>query len=412
MNDKAYWIWLQQALGYAVKVDEIVSTFGHAKKVYEASHEERARSGAFTPRQLTKIRNTPLSVVDDIIQGCRECKCRVLTPDDERYPKKLFDLQDYPLVLYYLGDPDVLKNRMTIALVGTRKASQTGLKVAYRLSSSLAKSDVCVVSGGALGIDGASHLGALSEDGITCAVLGCGFLAKYKDSVANLKTDIAEKGLVLTEFAPRTPPIGRNFPVRNRIISALSYGVVVVEGSLKSGSLITARMAIEQGRELFAVPGDAINSLHSGTIELIRNGATPVFSCRDVLSVFEFIYPDLVDYENINDTPLYENRKPVDFSKVTYGVTAVYTKDNIPEEVMEKVINDRKDEEEKQTEKAKILKGNDKDVYEVLTFEPMHIDDIMRALPHLTPGKIMVSLTHLEMDEMVLSDNGKKYRRK
>ena len=172
MNDKAYWIWLQQALGYAVKVDEIVSTFGHAKKVYEASHEERARSGAFTPRQLTKIRNTPLSVVDD-----------------ERYPKKLFDLQDYPLVLYYLGDPDVLKNRMTIALVGTRKASQTGLKVAYRLSSSLAKSDVCVVSGGALGIDGASHLGALSEDGITCAVLGCGFLAKYKDSVANLKTD-------------------------------------------------------------------------------------------------------------------------------------------------------------------------------------------------------------------------------
>ena len=130
MNDKAYWIWLQQALGYAVKVDEIVSTFGHAKKVYEASHEERARSGAFTPRQLTKIRNTPLSVVDDIIQGCRECKCRVLTPDDERYPKKLFDLQDYPLVLYYLGDPDVLKNRMTI--IGPANAGIGKINDVYR----------------------------------------------------------------------------------------------------------------------------------------------------------------------------------------------------------------------------------------------------------------------------------------
>lgn len=412
MNDKAYWIWLQQALGYAVKVDEIVASFGHAKDVYEATAEERARSGAFTPKQLEKIKNTPLSVVDDVIKSCRECRCRVLTPDDERYPKKLFDLQNYPLVLYYYGNPEILKNRMCIALVGTRKASQTGLKVAYRLAASLVKSDTCVVSGGALGIDGAAHLGALSENGITCAVLGCGFLAKYRDSVANLKADIAENGLVVTEFAPRTPPVGRNFPIRNRIISALSYGVVVVEGSLKSGSLITARMAIEQGRELFAVPGDAINSLHSGTIELIRNGAVPVFSCRDVLSVFEFIYPELVNYHNIDDTPLYENRKNVDFSKVTYGVTSVYTKDNVPEEVMDKVICDRKEEEEKQSERAEALTGNEKDVYGILTYESMHIDDIMRNLTHLTPGKIMVSLTRLEMDGMVISDNGKKYRRK
>lgn len=412
MNDKAYWIWLQQALGYSVRVDEIVGTFGHAKRVYEATNEERARSGAFTSSQLTKLRNTPLNVVDDIIESCRECRCRVLTPDDERYPKRLFDIQDFPLVLYFYGDPCVLQNRMAIALVGTRRASQTGLKVAYRLSSSLAKSDVCVVSGGALGIDGAAHLGALSEEGITCAVLGCGFLAHYKDSVANLKKDIAEKGLVVTEFPPRTPPISRNFPVRNRIISALSHGVVVVEGSLKSGSLITARLAIKQGRELFAVPGDAINSLHSGTIDLIRNGATPVFSCSDVLSVFEFTHPGLVDYKGIDTSPLYENRKSVDFSKVTYAVTAVYTKENIPEEVMESVIDSRKDEEERNTEKEKTLSGNDKDVYEALSYEPLHIDDIMRKLPHLSPGKILVSLTHLEMDEMVLSDNGKKFRRK
>ncbi len=412
MNDKVYWVWLQQALGYAVNVDEIIGHFGNAKNIFEATPVERALSGVFSKKQLEKLKTTPLSVVDDIIESCRECRCRILTPDDERYPKKLIDLRNFPLVLYYYGNPEALKDKMTIALVGTRKASSTGLKVAGRLASSLARSGVVVVSGGALGIDGASHVGALSEDGVTVAVLGCGFLAKYRDAVANIKADIAEKGLVITEYPPRTPAIGRNFPVRNRIISALSYGVVVVEGAIGSGSLITARMAIEQGRELFAVPGDAINSLHSGTIELIRNGATPVFSCADVLSVFEFVYPELVDYESIEKSPLYENEKPLDFSKVTYGIAAVYTKESIPEEAVQELIEARAAEEEEIGKNAEKLTGNAKTVYEALSYEPIHIDDIMRKLPSLTPGKIMVSLTNLEMDNMIISDNGKKYRRK
>lgn len=412
MNDKAYWLWLQQALGYGVNVDEIIGHFKHAKRIYEATPLDRALSGVFTKKQLEKLKSTPLGVVDDIIQSCRECKCRILTPDDERYPKKLIDLRNYPLVLYYYGDPEVLKDKMTIALVGTRKASKTGLNVAGRLASSLAKSGAVVVSGGALGIDGASHIGALSEGGVTVAVLGCGFLAKYRDSVSSLKHEIVKNGLIVTEYPPRTPAIGRHFPVRNRIISALSYGVVVVEGALGSGSLITAQMAIDQGRELFAVPGDAINSLHSGTIELIRKGATPVFSCADVLSVYEFVYPELVDYEKIEKTPLYENCKPLDFSNVTYGVTAVYTQESIPEEAMAEVLEERAREEEEIGKNAEKFTGNEKAVYEVLSFEPMHIDDIMRNLTSLTPGKIMVSLTKLEMDNMIISDNGKKYRRK
>ncbi len=411
MNDKAYWLWLQQALGYGVNVDEIIGHFGHAKKIYEATPLDRALSGVFTKKQLEKLKTTPLGVVDDIILSCRECRCRVLTPDDERYPKKLMDLRNFPLVLYYLGDPEILKDKMTIALVGTRKASKTGLTVAGRLASSLVKSGSVIVSGGALGIDGAAHMGALEEDGYTVAVLGCGFLAKYRDAVSSLKDNIKRKGLILTEYPPRTPAIGRQFPVRNRIISALSYGVVVVEGAIGSGSLITAQMAIDQGRELFAVPGDAIKSEHSGTIELIRKGATPVFSSADILAVFEFVYPELIDFEKVEKAPLYENEKPMDFSKVTYGVTAVYSKENIPEEVMAEVIEDRISREETD-KKAETLSGNEKIVYEALTNEPMHIDDIVRKLRPLTSGKIMVSLTRLEMDNMIASDNGKKYRRK
>lgn len=412
MNDKVYWVWLQQALGYGVNVDEIIGHFGNAKNIYEATPVERALSGAFTKKQLEKLKTTPLSVVDDIIESCKECRCRILTPDDARYPKKLIDLRNFPLVLYYYGDPEVLRDKMTIALVGTRKASQTGLNVAARLASSLVRSGAVVVSGGALGIDGASHIGALSEDGITVAVLGCGFLTNYRDAVANIKADIAQKGLVVTEYPPRTPAIGRNFPVRNRIISALSYGVVVVEGAMGSGSLITAEMAVEQGRELFAVPGDAINSLHSGTIELIRRGATPVFSCADVLSVFEFVRPELINYEKIDRKPLYENHKPLDFSKVTYSVTSVHTPQDIPESAMAEVLETRRIEEEENDKKAEKLTGNEKTVYDALSFGPMHIDDIIRKLNTLTPGKIMVSLTKLEMDNLVLSDNGKKYRRK
>ena len=411
MNDKAYWIWLQQALGYGVNVDEIIGHFGHPKKIYEATPVERALSGVFTKRQLQKLKETPFSVVDDIILHCKECRCRVLTPDDERYPKKLIDLRNFPLVLYYYGNPEVIKDKMTVALVGTRKASRTGLQVASRLASALVKSGAVVVSGGALGIDGAAHMGAVAEKGVTVAVLGCGFLANYHDSYATLKDEIIENGVAFTEYPPRTPAIGRHFPVRNRIISALSYGVVVVEGALGSGSLITAQMAIEQGRELFAVPGDAINSRHSGTIELIRKGATPVFSCADIMAVYEFVYPDIVDYSKVERTPLYENQFPMDFSKVTYGVTSVYSQDTIPDEVMKEVIEDRlsREENEKTAEK---LKDNEKTVYEVLTSEPVHIDDIMRKLPSLTPSKVMVSLTKLEMENLIVSDNGKKYRRK
>lgn len=412
MNDKAYWLWLQKALGVGINVDEIVACFGNAKNIYFASPVERATSGVFTRRQLEKIKETPLDVVDEIIESCRRCKCRVLTPDDGRYPKRLMEIRNFPLVLYYKGNPEILNNRMTIALVGTRKASQAGLNVANRLACSLVRSGCVVVSGGALGIDGAAHLGALSENGETVAVLGCGFLAKYRDSVTNLKDEITEKGLLISEYPPNTPAVGRNFPIRNRIISGLSCGVVVVEGSIGSGSLITAKSALEQKRELFAVPGDAINSLHSGTIELIRNGATPVFSCADVVAPFEYIYPDLIDYSKIETSPLYENKKFVDFSQVKYGVSSVFSQQEIPDDAMREIIRDNLIEEEQNEKKAEKLTGNEKTVYEVLSYEPMHIDDIARRIPSLTAGKIMVSLTRLEMENMIVSDSGKNFRRK
>jgi len=404
MNDKAYWIWLQKALGTGVKTDEIVAYYKTAKEIYFASPEDRGRSGVFTKLQLQKLKETPLEVIDQVIEDCRKCGCRVLTPDSEKYPEKLRQIRNFPLVLYYYGNPDILKDRMTIAIVGTRNATKAGLTTAHRLSYSLVKSGAVVVSGGAFGIDGASHLGALNGDGETVAVLGCGFMAKYHDSAENLKKDILRKGLIITEHPPATPAHASYFPVRNRIISGLSYGVVVVECPIKSGSVITAKCALEQGREVFAVSVNVLDSQNTGTIDLLRRfNAIPVYSCSDVLSVFEFTRPGLLDYSKIDSSPLYESAGEIDFSAVTKTShkKQIETKDN-------------KEIKETKETKNEVLKltGNAETVYKVLSDKPMHIDDITRNIPSLSVGRIMVSLTQLEMEGLVVSDSGKKYRRK
>ncbi len=402
MNSKVYWVWLQQALGIGCVTDEIVSFFRTAENIYFASNEERQKSGVFSKIQLRKLRETPITVTENIIQSCRECKCRIMTPDDERYPKKLFEINNFPLVLYYKGNIEVLKNKMAVSIVGTRRATQTGLKVSYGLASSLTKSGTVIVSGGALGIDGAAHMGALSRGGETVAVLGCGFKATYHDSTEVLKDGILENGLILTEYPPDEPPLGRHFPVRNRLISGLSYGVVVVEGSSRSGTLITGRLAKEQGRELFAVPGDASKPESAASMEVIQKyNAKPVFSASDVLSAFEFVYPGMTDYENADRTHFYEQKINVDFSKIAYGQKKTVKKEK-PDEV--ETLNEEQPIPE--------LKGYAKDVYEVLNDEPMHIDDIMRKLTSLSMGNIMVGLTQLEMENIIISDSGKKYRRK
>lgn len=402
MNSKVYWVWLQQALGIGCVTDEIVSFFRTAENIYFASNEERQRSGVFSKTQLKKLKETPITVTDAIIQSCRECRCRIMTPDDERYPKKLFEINNFPLVLYYKGNIEVLKNKLAVSIVGTRRATQAGMEISYNLASSLAESGVVIVSGGALGIDGASHMGALSKEGETVAVLGCGFKAKYHDSTEFLQDKILEKGLILTEYPPDEPPLGRHFPVRNRLISGMSYGVVVVEGSSRSGTLITGRLAKEQGRELFAVPGDASKPESAASTEVIRKyNAKTVFSASDVLSFFEFIYPGMADYENADRIPFYEKRTNVDFSGITYGKKISVKKEKTDE------YNPCREEKT-----IPSLKGYAKDVYEVLDYEPMHIDDILRKLTSLSMSNVMVGLTQLEMENIIISDSGKKYRRK
>jgi DNA processing protein len=205
-----------------------------------------------------------------------------LTPRDSRYPDRLRHIPDPPIVLWTRGDPAVLA-RPAVAVVGSRAATPAALAIARRLGRELADAGLVVVSGMARGVDGAAHQGALDSGGATVAVLGSGPDVAYPREHGELAARIAASGAVVSEFVPGTPPRPGHFPLRNRIISGLSEGVVVVEASEKSGSLITARAALEQGREVMAVPGNVLSGRSRGCHSLIRDGARIVEAVGDIL---------------------------------------------------------------------------------------------------------------------------------
>ena len=301
MKDKLYWVWAQNALGISsnVKSDEIVSYFGNAESLYFAGEYEWRLSGIFTPGQINKLKSTTLDAAKKIVSDCQRYRIKIITPDDADYPSMLFKLPNLPLVLYVRGNLDCLKNKISIAVVGAREASDIGARIARALSASLSRSGAVIVSGAAKGIDSAAHNGALDAGANTVAVLGCGFGTDYLPENEPLRREIAGHGALVTEYPPLTPAFGRNFPFRNRIISGLSYGTIVIEANEKSGSLRTVGHAIEQGRDIFAVPGDITSSMNMGTNKLLRDGAKPVFNAMDVLEEYAERFPDLLDINKI-----------------------------------------------------------------------------------------------------------------
>jgi DNA processing protein len=215
----------------------------------------------------------------------------ILTLADEAYPELLRKIADPPAVLYVKGELCAEDTR-ALSIVGTRRATQYGRDVAHQFAKQLAKHGVTIISGLAHGVDSASHLGALEGGGRTIAVLGCGIDRVYPNDNQKLAAQIREHGALVTEFPIGMPPEARNFPRRNRIISGLSLGVMIVEAPEKSGAVLTASVAAEQGREVFAVPGNIFNPTSVGTNRLIQDGAKLVLTVEDILDEFEIVHQD------------------------------------------------------------------------------------------------------------------------
>lgn len=250
-----------------------------------------------TPAQHKRITAIDGTAVRKILADCAKCGIRIVCIDDDEYPQRLMGIAVPPLVLYIKGVLPDIDNEPTVCIVGPREVSRFGKKAAYSLAKRLGSAGFIVVSGAALGCDTFAHEGALRSGGRTVAVLGCGIAYDYLPENRALRRRIAANSCLISEHPPYAPTTKYSFPVRNRILSGLSLGTVVIEAGNKSGALITARHACEQGRDVFVIPGNPTLPQYKGSNALLRDGAYPLIDASDVFNVYIAQFPDKIDLE-------------------------------------------------------------------------------------------------------------------
>ncbi len=288
METLRYWIGFNLVRGIGpIRLRALLDAFGDIRAAWEAPRSALEDLG-LDRRALRSFLKVRRQVdLDLVVKKIAAKGAHVLTWDHDAYPALLKQLPDSPPVLYVRGELTPA-DEWAVAVVGTRKATTYGKEVARRLAGALARNGVTVVSGLARGVDGVSHRAALDAGGRTIAVLGCGVDRIYPSEHRKLAAAIVAQGAIVSDYPLGTPPESKNFPPRNRIISGLSRGVVVVEAGQRSGALITADFAADQGREVFAVPGNILSPASAGCNRLLRDGAHVVTEARDVLETLQF----------------------------------------------------------------------------------------------------------------------------
>lgn len=283
MTDLKYWIWLSSL----VKINprkrfELLEFYKDPAFIWHASEKELRKLTIIDNAAVEHIINRQSrSDTQKYYERLAVADVDVITMNDSLYPKDLKNIYDPPVVLFVKGK--LIRNEPGVAVVGSRRATLYGLETAEKLSAGLSKYGVAIISGMARGIDSKAHIGALAAEGRTIAVLGCGIDIVYPSENKELMKRICKSGAIVSEYLPGTPPAAFNFPSRNRIISGISLGVAVIEANDKSGSLITANYALEQGKDVFAVPGNIDSRNSTGTNKLIRDGAKIVLELGDIL---------------------------------------------------------------------------------------------------------------------------------
>jgi len=290
-----HWIWLATRPGLQdhQKV-AVLETFGNPEDVYYGDKSAYAAIQGLTEKGCQALADKDLSEAQKILDRCIQKDIQICTYHDGIYPFRLKNIPDPPLVLYYRGRLTGMDSCPMIAVVGTRKCSAYGVTTARRMGYQIVRCGGMVVSGLAAGIDSAAMQGALTAGGNVIGVLGCGIDVVYPAKNKSLYMDTEQNGCLISEYPPETPPYAWNFPRRNRIISGMSNGVLVVEAPEGSGSLITARQALDQGRDVFVVPGNIDVPTFRGSNGLLREGAIAVSSGWDVVSEYEALFPGQV----------------------------------------------------------------------------------------------------------------------
>lgn len=392
-----YWLWMQKALGEGAHIKNILEDFGSAKRLYDSNILEWKMSASLVSKQINKLEQTDINSVDEIVYTCENNGWSIIDYDDERYPQRLKEIYNPPCVLYVDGELGNIDNLALIGIVGTRKASEYAVKVTHIMSRGIAECGAVIVSGGALGVDTAAHKGALAAGGKTIAVLGCGLGTDYLNENKPLREMIKNNGALVTEYPPFTRAGRTTFPMRNRLISGLSLGVLVVEAGVKSGSLITANYALEQGRDVFAVPSSVLSVDFAGTNKLIDDGAIVATKPSQILALYseKFDSIDISKARSVDELMRDERGKDANVKK----------EDKLSFDNLEENRTKRLEREKK----ALKLTGDVRAVYQCLDDTFLHIDAIIEKTG-LTSQKAAASITRLEVMGLVQSASGKRYK--
>ncbi len=390
METMIYWIWLSLACSPSGSTfGKLIKEFDCPKDIYEADVRQISSIIGFRNSDRKALEDKSLDKAKEIYAFCQKHKVGLLCYADERYPSLLRQIDNPPVLLYYRGILPDFDRCFTVAAVGTRALSDYGRKNAFRIGFDLATAGATLVSGMAVGIDGVSMAGALSAGGKTVAVIGSGIDVCYPPQHLKLAREIVKKGCVITEFAPGTEPNKFNFPKRNRIISGLSRATVVIEGAERSGALITARCAMEQGRDVYALPGNVGSKTSQLSNLLIKNGAKICTSAEDVLN------PYVDSYRGVINTFMLKDGMNVDMMATLseYGVVALCPSDEIFE--APKIRKPKAPKEEKSSEEIS------KEPVEAIT-PPQSFDKAALMLYKRIPAQGSCSLDSLVSEEMDL----------
>ena len=392
-----HWIWLatRSGLNDRQKV-AMLDVFRDPEEVFYSDKAAYADVEGITSEAVQSLEDKELAQAREILDNCIEKDIQICTFHDADYPTRLKNIADPPLVLYHRGHLGQLEGGPVIAVVGTRKASAYGMTTASRMGYQIAKCGSVLVSGLAEGIDGSAMRGALTAGGKIVGVLGCGVDVVYPAVHRSLYLDTERNGCLVSEFPPGTPPYKWNFPKRNRIISGLCNGVLIVEAPTGSGSLITARQALDQGRDVFVVPGNIDVPTFRGSNALLREGAIAVTSGWDVVSEYQALYPGKI---SLDRSDLRQEISPPE-----RPVAQVAQKPATPaadKKKQKKIIDNGKNKPYSDQQNIwETLSPEEKELLEPLRKGEMLVDDWIAA-SGLPTGKVLGMLTMLQIRGVV-----------
>ena len=378
MSSLKYWVWLSSLSGVGNIIGRnLIDALGSPENIYHADSRDYLDIPGVDKAKIEKLMNKDIIFANEILANCAQTGCRVVTLQDADYPDRLRNIYDPPLVFYLKGNLPNVDDLPVVGIVGSRNCTPYGINAAETIGKKLSENGIIVSTGLADGIDTAAARGALGGNAPVIGVIGTGPDIVFPSRNRQLFSDVMSSGVLISEYPPGTPGRRHHFPARNRIISGLSLGVAVIEAPEKSGALITAARAIEQGRDVFALPGNIDAPSCKGSNKLLREGAIPFTSAEDIIEEYIDLFSAIKSEEKSN-----ESNKIIDKNEMVDYIDL--------DEIICK------------------LDGDEKTVAKIIGSQTLHIDDIIIG-SELSAQQVLTTLTMLEIGGCIHNSNSKYY---